>query len=59
MDSSGLVLSESQKLSLMDSEYQPALASIILRNQWDKNFINERTDCLLNLAWNEIYAWLV
>jgi hypothetical protein len=55
---SGLALTNHQKSLLMESEYQPALKSIILRKQWDKDFINRRTDRLLDLAWDRIYAWL-
>ncbi len=58
IDSSGLLLTEHQKFLLLQSEYQPALKSIILRTQWDRDFINQRTDCLLDLAWNRLYAWL-
>jgi hypothetical protein len=55
---SGLALTNHQKSLLMESEYQPALKSIILRKQWDKDFINNRTDRLLDLAWSRIFSWL-
>jgi len=58
MDSSGLLLTERQKELLMQSEYQPALKSIILRTQWDKDFINKRTDRLLDITWERLFSWL-
>jgi hypothetical protein len=55
---SGLVLSEHQTKLLLDAEVQPTLASIIQRDHWDLDFVNRRTDRLLDLAYDRLIAWL-
>jgi hypothetical protein len=55
---SSLQLTPHQRQLILESEYQPALESIIKRDRWNLDIVMKRTDRLLNIVWDRLIPWL-
>jgi len=55
---SGLQLTERQRKLILESEYQPALESIVKRDRWNLDIVMKRTDRLLDIVWDRLIPWL-
>lgn len=57
----GIVLNESTMELLKECNYNEHLRSISSLTSdfnWDYDFVNKRTDCLLKIIWNRISSWI-